>query len=158
MARRQLSANRKAAYYAGLVIVVVGALVFFSVFVTGACHFGDFTDFEARARSQFTRAVVGMALMVVGIVTRGIARAGVAGSGLKPDPEQARRDVEPWSRMTGGVLKDVLDEAGVKLGKPDGDDALSIEERLQRLDKLRDEKVITAEEHEVARARILKDL
>jgi hypothetical protein len=32
----------------------------------------------------------------------GIRRMGLADSGVKLDPEEARGDVEPWVRMTGG--------------------------------------------------------
>jgi hypothetical protein len=46
---------------------------------------------------------------------RNIAARGKAGSGLVLDPQQAREDVEPWSRMQGGVIKDTLDEAGINL-------------------------------------------
>lgn len=36
------------------------------------------------------------------------------------DPEQARQDLEPFSRQAGGMLKDALDEAAVNLGgKPE---------------------------------------
>jgi hypothetical protein len=46
---------------------------------------------------------------------RAVAARGKAGSGLVLDPQQAREDVEPWSRMQGGVIKDTLDEAGINL-------------------------------------------
>ena len=47
---------------------------------------------------------------------------GLAGSGVVLDPEKAREDVEPWSRMAGGVVKDALDESGIQVGRPDGDE------------------------------------
>jgi hypothetical protein len=117
---RKISEERKAAYYAGLVLMVIGVLLFVSVFVTGAMHFGDFSDFEAQSRSGMFRALGGMGLMVVGAIVRGIGARGLAGSGAVLDPEQARKDLEPFSRQAGGMLGDALDEAGLKYdGKPE---------------------------------------
>lgn len=50
MAQRQIPAERKGLYYAGLALTVAGFLTFFSVFITAAMHFGDFTDFDRRAK------------------------------------------------------------------------------------------------------------
>ena len=47
---------------------------------------------------------------------RGIGGRGLAGSGVVLDPSQARQDLEPYSRMAGGMLGDALDEADVNLG------------------------------------------
>lgn len=91
----QLSEGRKLTYYLGLGLMVVGLLVFGSVFVTGALQFGDFTDFENRSRSSALRGVVGMALLLLGGVLRTVGARGVAGSGLVLDPKRARRDLEP---------------------------------------------------------------
>ncbi|AMV36041.1 zinc ribbon domain-containing protein [Planctomyces sp. SH-PL62] len=107
---RDISPERQAMYYAGMAAGVVGALLFVSTFFSFAMNFGNFDDFEGRARSIFLRAVGGMCLMVVGPAVMGVAARGLAGSGVKLDPEQARRDLEPWSRMRGGVIGDVLDE------------------------------------------------
>jgi hypothetical protein len=108
--------ERKAAYYVGMVLIVVGFLLFVSTFVTAAANFGDFTDFHERAKSNMFRALGGMALCVIGGVVRGLGARGLAGSGAVLDPSQARKDLEPYSRQAGGMLKDALDEAGVKLG------------------------------------------
>ena len=91
-------------------------IVFFSVFITGAMNFGDFNNFEADARSSMLRAVCGMALLVVGAIVRGIGARGLAGSGVVLDPEKARHELEPYSRMTGGMVKDALAEADINLG------------------------------------------
>jgi hypothetical protein len=40
----------------------------------------------------------------------------MAGSGVVLDPEQAREDLEPYSRMVGGLAWDVLEEADIDLG------------------------------------------
>jgi hypothetical protein len=113
---RKISEERNAAYYAGSVLMVLGLLLFVSVFVTSAVHFGDFSNFEAESRSGMFRALGGMALVVIGAIVRGIGARGLAGSGAVLDPEQARKDLEPFSRQAGGMLGDALDEADVELG------------------------------------------
>lgn len=96
--------------------MVIGALSFFSVFITFAMNFGNFDNFEANAKSSMFRAFGGMALIFFGGVVRRIGARGLAGSGVVLDPEQAREELEPYSRMAGGMVKDALGEAGVNLG------------------------------------------
>jgi hypothetical protein len=113
---RHISAERKTAYYVGMGLQILGGLLFASTFVTFLMHFGDFTDFEARARSNGFRAFGGMALLITGGIIRGIGARGLAGSGMLLDPEKARAELEPYSRMAGGMAKDLLDEANIKIG------------------------------------------
>lgn len=112
----QISDERKGAYYLGGVLMAIGGLLFFSVFVTGAMHFGNFSNFESDARSEMFRALGGMALLILGGVVRGIGARGLAGSGVVLDPEKARQELEPYSRMAGGMVKDALDAADVPVG------------------------------------------
>jgi hypothetical protein len=112
---KKISGERHAAFYVGTALAVIGVLLVFSVLLSGAQRFGDFSDFEVRARSESTRALVGMALIVVGCIVRGIGARGLAGSGLMLNPKRARRELEPFSRMAGGMLKDTLEEADVDL-------------------------------------------
>lgn len=113
---KQISDERKGAYYLGMVLMVIGGLLFFSVFVSGALNFGNFDNFEADARSSGIRAVSGMALLFLGGILRSVGARGLAGSGVVLDPTQAREELEPYSRMAGGMVKDALDEADVNLG------------------------------------------
>jgi len=62
---KQISEGRKAAYYVGMGLIVVGALLFASTFVTFIAHFGDFSNFESRAKADAARAFGGMALIVI---------------------------------------------------------------------------------------------
>jgi hypothetical protein len=157
VARRQISEERKAAYYIGMVISVIGGISFVSVFITGILSFGDFSNFDGRVRSEGLRAIIGMILIVVGQVIASIGRSGLAGSGVVLDPEKAREDVEPWARMTGGIVKDAADEAGVNLAHLTGGDAddLPFDEKLRRLHQLHTEGILTDEEYQQEKQKIL---
>jgi hypothetical protein len=111
--RKNISPERKAAYYIGGAITAIGILLFFSNFVIAAANFGNFDNFEERGKMTVFRALGGMFLIVVGAVVGQIGKEGVAGSGVVLDPEQARKDLEPWSRMKGGMLQDTLEEVEV---------------------------------------------
>lgn len=153
MPQRQIPPERKAIFYSGMAVGVIGFLCFMSTFLSALSSSGDL---EQRGRSMATRAVIGMLMMIAGGVMVGIGRMGLAGAGVKLDPEEARRDVEPWARMTGGVVKDALDEAGVKLGdKPSGAE-LPFDERLRRLQKLRDDGLVSEQEYESTKKKILE--
>lgn len=116
---KQLPPGRQALHYVGLVVVIIGALTFGSVFVSAAFTAGSFGPSSGAEQSMAICAVVGMALFIAGSVMLVVARAGLAGAGIIPDPERARKEVEPWSRMTGGVINDALSEVDVvrKLGE-----------------------------------------
>lgn len=109
------------------------------------------------------RAVGGMALLIVGGAMKAYGVAGAAGSGLTLDPEQARKDVEPWARMRGGIAKDTLDELGIDLGKVAnaiGDRPSStgetLEERLRGLHRLFTDGILTEEEYQREKKRTLE--
>lgn len=112
----KISEGRKTLYYVGIVLIVAGVLLFGSTFVSAALTFGDFTDFSERTRSKGLRAIAGMGLILFGAVLRGIGSRGLAGSGVVLDPEQAREDLEPYSRQVGGMVKDALDAADLRPG------------------------------------------
>jgi hypothetical protein len=119
----EIPAERKLAYYAGMILAGIGALMFVSVFFTAMSMVpdGPFTvtggdPFDSPAKkfqSLPLRAIGGMALIVVGGILRSVGSKGLAGSGIVLDPEQARQDLEPWSRMGGGVVQDALAEVEV---------------------------------------------
>ena len=52
-----------------MLLGVIGFLTFGSVFVSGAMHFGDFSNFQEQSRSEMTRGIVGMAFMI-GVLLR----------------------------------------------------------------------------------------
>lgn len=118
---KQFSDARKTSYYLGTALMVIGGLMFFSVFITAAMNFGDFSNFQSNARSSMFRSFGGMVLLFVGGAIRGIGARGLAGSGVLLDPERARSELEPYSRMAGGMMRDALDEAkfGADAGRPE---------------------------------------
>jgi hypothetical protein len=150
LTQRQIPPERRAIFYIGRIVNVLGILSFL------AAHFGDFTNFEERGRSMALRAVIGMVMMIAGDVLSGVGKAGLAGSGITLDTEQARRDVEPWSRMAGGVLKDAMDEAGIGGGSKPTDETLAFDERLRRLEQLRDDGLVSEQEYESTKKKILE--
>jgi hypothetical protein len=155
MANKRISPERQNVYYVGMAICIIGGLTFFSVFISSALHFGDFSNFADRTKSMAARGVIGMVMLFGGSFLMRLGRMGAAGSGLKLDPEKAREDVEPWSRMTGGVVKDALDEAGIKFGQSDTTD-LPFDEKLRRLEKLRADGLINQAEFEATKKKILE--
>jgi hypothetical protein len=114
--KSQISDQRKTAYYTGMVLMIAGGLMFGSTFLIVAIQSGDNTQGASWGGELVTLAFGGMTLMIVGGIIRRIGARGLAGSGVVLDPEKARKDLEPYTRMAGGMVKDALDEADVHLG------------------------------------------
>ena len=108
---REISPERKTAYYVGMGLSGFGLLLFCLPFVAVplAMLGGPF----AAVPVTFALAFIGFALIAVGGVLMQIGRSGLAGAGIILDPGRARQEVEPFSRMEGGILKDRLNEAGL---------------------------------------------
>ncbi|MBA3481624.1 MAG: SHOCT domain-containing protein [Pirellulales bacterium] len=119
MLNRHITPERKTLFRAGQILAVLGLLSFLSVFVSAAMSFGPGSG-STNVQSMAIRAVGGMIAMIAGGVLCTIGAAGVAGSMLNLDPEQARKDLEPWARMSGGLQKASLEEMGVDLPKITG--------------------------------------
>jgi hypothetical protein len=111
--RNEIPPERKTLYYAGMGVAGLGFLLFLSTFFTSALNFGNFDHFEERARSEGLRAITGMVLIIVGMFLLKVGAKGWAGSGVILDPKKAREEVEPWSRMAGGMAQDALSEIEV---------------------------------------------
>jgi hypothetical protein len=180
MATHEISSQRKALYYSGLVLIGAGVLLFISNFFVTAFDMGSGSSpmqpprpevpmsdpnwwekskaqhdewwLKAQAkhaesatmgRDFMLRAFGGMALIIAGSWMRRIGSRGWAGSGVVLDPQQAGRDLEPWSRMGGKVLQDALSEVDV-LRRPDGQTGIpspqkQIMIRCQKCEGLNDE-------------------
>ena len=126
---RQIPDRRRKLYYCGMALVLLGLIFFFSSFfmapaATSAGVHPSSPDFWEKSQAQaerfnrdtratMVRALAGMGLIAIGGVLMQIGARGSAGSGMVLNPERARRDLEPWSRMGGGMVKDALSEAGI---------------------------------------------
>ncbi len=132
----QVSLGRKVTFYAGLICIAVGFILFLSVFFSTISNFGgSSTDFGncvtngngstsdpfknvsecsnnvmQNFASPFIRAPIAIGLMILGMILIAIGRAGLAGSGFMLNPKQARTDLEPFNRSTGGMIQDALEE------------------------------------------------
>ncbi|WP_309396499.1 zinc ribbon domain-containing protein [Cerasicoccus maritimus] len=122
---RHISNERKGAYYIGMGLMILGGLLFASNFLFVASSMSSGPSFggpgfggggSSIVGGMVARALGGMALIVIGGIIRGIGARGLAGSGVVLNPQQARRDLEPYSRMAGGMIKDAVDESGIDLG------------------------------------------
>ena len=116
---RHISPSRKAAFYVGMALMIIGGILFASTFVTFIGSFGEFAGAEVRIKSAAIRGFGGFVLFALGAFIRSVGAFGGAGSGVVLDPSRARRDLEPFSRMAGGILKDALEETEIELKRPD---------------------------------------
>lgn len=87
---------------------------------SSAQHDKWWSDVESRhaehgrqGQNMMFRALGGMGLIVLGGFLMKVGKSGLAGSGVVLDPQQARKDMEPWSRMKGGMVQDALEEVEV---------------------------------------------
>ena len=110
---QNISQARKTAFYAGMAVSAVGALIFLSIFLTLAMNFGNFENFGGQMRSFAIRGIAGVSLVIIGQVIWIVGARGLAGSGLVLNPKQARKDLEPYTRMAGGMLHDALEESNL---------------------------------------------
>lgn len=114
--KRPITPGRKFAYYFGMILMLVGVLTFVSTFFLLANGADAHRVSQAPGMGEFMkRALGGMGLIVVGAILRGIGAVGLAGSGVVLDPERAREEWEPHTRMVGGMVRDALDEADIDL-------------------------------------------
>ena len=178
----QIPDSRRVLYYVGIALIGIGIAIFFKFgFLTPfpmtpsvesellppfgpAALLSNEKPFIERAQeaadAQTKGCLFGMALALIGGVLMSIGREGLAGSGVILDPRQAREDLEPWSRLKGGIVADALDEAKIDfsgLKAKYGTAELPFDERLRRLDQLRKDGLVSEAEYAEARKRILAD-
>lgn len=137
-----LPAERKAIYYAGMALAILGTLMFLSTFIRLMANFGNFDPgFTQRVPAQFLFSFCGMILIVAGKLMMRVGVRGLSGSGIILDPEQTRHDLEPWSRMTGGMIQDALSEVDFAQDAPMAVPAAEVvvKVRCQKCSSLNDE-------------------
>ena len=165
MLNRHITPNRKALFRAGQILAALGLLSFLSVFVSAAFSFGPGSG-PTDTRSMAIRAFGGMIAMIAGGALCTVGAAGVAGSMLSLDPEQARKDLEPWARMSGGLQKASLEEMGVDipkitsalaggLGNAANASGETLESRLRSLHALHKDGILSEEEYQREKQELL---
>lgn len=112
----KISSERKATYYVGLGMIVLGFILFISVFFSMASFmsnpFGG-GGFGFGKVPSFFNAIIGMILMIAGSIVMNIGARGAAGSGIILDPDKAREDLKPYSEAAGGMINDVISNIDV---------------------------------------------
>ena len=156
MSKRKISPKRKTAYYIGMALMIIGGLLFISIFITAALNFGNFRNFDSQMSSSMIRAIGAVVLIIAGRLLMTLGVRGLAGSGVVLDPAKARKDVEPWARMAGGIVKDAVEESGLKIQKSSGEKEMPFDEKLRRLHKLYEDGLITEEEYKRERQEVLE--
>ena len=146
-----ISDSRKGLYYLGMVLGAAGFLCCFGAVASGGC--GIAAGGMPHPGGIFPIFFVGMFLFIAGGIRVGIGRRGLAGSGIVLDPKQARKDLKPWAKMGGGILKDALEEAGLKKEESASSD---LETDLRALYRLHQDGILSDEEYEAAKKKRLE--
>lgn len=111
----KISNERKATYYIGMGMMILGFILFISVFFSVASFMNDpfGGSFGMNRAPSFINPVIGMVLMIAGSVVMNIGAKGTAGSGIILDPEKAREDLKPFNEAKGGMINDVISNIDV---------------------------------------------
>lgn len=112
----KISKERKVTYYIGIGMIILGFILFISVFFSVAGSMNSMT----MKMPPFQNAVIGMLLIIGGGIVMNIGAKGAAGSGLLLDPDQAREDLKPFNEAKGEMINDVISNIDVvdRLTKP----------------------------------------
>ena len=105
--RKDIPPRRKLLYYLGMTLMVMGIVSFLSVFVNGLRAMNQ--PFNMEGPSFMAGGLVGFVLILVGAVLRTVGARGLAGSGFKLNPKQAREDLAPYADALGGMARDAVE-------------------------------------------------
>ncbi len=103
-----ISKKRQVLFYLGTAMMIIGFLLFFQVFIVAFSSMSS-NNFNRIAQS-FAFAPIGMLFIIAGQYIRSIGQRGLAGSGTILNPDQARKDLKPYAKAAGGLVKDALEE------------------------------------------------
>ncbi len=109
----KLNNSRKVTYYIGMGMMILGFILFISVFFSFATLFTNPSSMFSTGFPSFSNAIFGMILIIVGQIVMNIGAKGAAGSGLILDPEQSREDLKPFNEAKGGMINDVISNIDV---------------------------------------------
>ena len=101
--------ERKITYYIGIGMMVLGFILFLSVFFAGF----NFMNNPEGVFHSFKNAPIGMVLIIIGAILMNIGAKGAAGSGLLLDPDKAREDLKPFNEAKGEIINDVISNIDV---------------------------------------------
>ena len=102
----KLSNERKVTYYIGMGLMIIGFILFISVFFQFASFSND--PFTMSKPPSFMNPIIGIILIAIGGIVSNIGAKGAAGSGMILDPDQAREDLKPFNEAKGQMLNDVI--------------------------------------------------
>ena len=108
---RNITQKQKTGYYLGMILMGIGFIMFSAPFVDVFLN-GLEPNERGGFPDSFKVAMVGFVVLGIGGALRMISARGLAGSGLLLAPKRARKDLEPYSRMAGGMIQDALEETG----------------------------------------------
>ncbi len=154
MSQDQISENRRAIYYLGLGMVILAPVLCFGAIGYAFLSMG--THSMPNPLGIFVPFILGMILGMIGKALMAVGSRGLAGSGLKLDPGEAREDLKPWSKMAGGMLND----AGINLNL--GQQAQNsapvpdFDEKLRKLHQLHADGILTDSEYADQKAAVLE--
>lgn len=137
----KISKERKALYYIGLGLMVLGFILFISTFFM----FGTRSMFVHGPTSFIRRPILGMVCMIVGSVLMKVGAKGAAGSGLVLDPEKAREDLKPYSTAKGKMINDTIENIDIvkdMVNNKNRDTKEIIKIRCRNCGKLNDEDAV----------------
>jgi hypothetical protein len=104
----KLSNQRKATYYIGMGMTILGFLLFISMFFSIAGMMNR-PVFGSSSMPSFSRPIIGMLFMIGGQFLMRLGARGAAGSGMILDPDRAREDFKPYTEAAGGMINDVIE-------------------------------------------------
>ncbi|MGB4588278.1 MAG: zinc ribbon domain-containing protein [Clostridiaceae bacterium] len=119
--KNKISNERKALYYVGMGLMIIGVILFLSTFVVAFT--GDPFEMMASGRNPMANSIIGFIMIFIGSIIMNIGARGAAGSGLILDPDKAREDLNPYASAAGRLLNDALDEVDVLKKGGSGEDA-----------------------------------
>lgn len=118
----KISNERKITYYIGMGMMILGFILFISVFfsvfsfmgepsLSGSVMMDPYMD--GSSAPSFANSIIGMILMIAGAIVMNIGKRGAAGSGIILDPEKQREDLKPFNEAKGEMINDVISNIDV---------------------------------------------
>ncbi|GIW89109.1 MAG: hypothetical protein KatS3mg108_3433 [Isosphaeraceae bacterium] len=105
-----IARGRVWAVRAGLIGLMLGALLILGTIVEFALHFGDFHDFEARGQRLALQFVAGFVLIVAGQLSVWLGGTGLASALWHLDPQRVAGPLSGWARLSGRLTDEAFSQ------------------------------------------------